>query len=329
MSGLLAYVQDQQQYIGLLLLSHIQLTLLSVAIAVCIGVPLGIYISERERLLRPVMGFANLAQAIPSLALLGFLVPYMGIGAVTAVAMVVLYSLLPILKNTCTGLRNISADTLEAAKGIGMTDMQVLFKVRLPLALPVIMAGIRISSVTAVGLMTIAAYIGAGGLGTLVISGIQTDNPNMILAGAIPACCLALLMDFLMSKVETAVTPVSLRPASKKIAYNILKALGLREYGPTLISCPTCGRTRINLEKLALEVERRLDEIAEPITVAVMGCVVNGPGEAREADIGIAGGIGEGLLFRKGEIIKKVSEDKIVDELFDEIKKILVERKMK
>ena len=89
MSGLLAYVQDQQQYIGLLLLSHIQLTLLSVAIAVCIGVPLGIYISERERLLRPVMGFANLAQAIPSLALLGFLVPYMGIGAVTAVAMVV------------------------------------------------------------------------------------------------------------------------------------------------------------------------------------------------------------------------------------------------
>lgn len=95
-----------------------------------------------------------------------------------------------------------------------------------------------------------------------------------------------------------------------KVAYNILKALGLREYGPTLISCPTCGRTRINLEKLALEVERRLDEIAEPITVAVMGCIVNGPGEAREADIGIAGGIGEGLLFRKGEIIKKSAKIK-------------------
>lgn len=95
-----------------------------------------------------------------------------------------------------------------------------------------------------------------------------------------------------------------------KVAYNILKALGLREYGPTLISCPTCGRTRINLEKLALEVERRLSEIAEPITVAVMGCVVNGPGEAREADIGIAGGIGEGLLFRKGEIIKKSAKIK-------------------
>ena len=107
-----------------------------------------------------------------------------------------------------------------------------------------------------------------------------------------------------------------------KVAYNILKALGLREYGPTLISCPTCGRTRINLEKLALEVERRLDEIAEPITVAVMGCVVNGPGEAREADIGIAGGIGEGLLFRHGEILRKVPQDKLVDALMDEIDKL-------
>ena len=104
-----------------------------------------------------------------------------------------------------------------------------------------------------------------------------------------------------------------------KVAYNILKALGLREYGPTLISCPTCGRTRINLEKLALEVERRLDEIAEPITVAVMGCIVNGPGEAREADIGIAGGIGEGLLFRKGEIIKKVKEEKLLETLRQEL----------
>ncbi len=113
-----------------------------------------------------------------------------------------------------------------------------------------------------------------------------------------------------------------------KTAYAILKALGLREYGPTLISCPTCGRTRISLEKLALEVERRLDKITEPITVAVMGCVVNGPGEAREADVGIAGGIGEGLLFRKGEILRKVPEDRLVEELFAEIDHILLERKV-
>ncbi len=112
-----------------------------------------------------------------------------------------------------------------------------------------------------------------------------------------------------------------------KVAHDILKSLGLRDSGPTLISCPTCGRTRISLEKLALEVERRMADIKEPISVAVMGCVVNGPGEARGADVGIAGGVGEGLLFRKGEIIRKVPEENIVDELFIEIAKITDERK--
>ena len=114
-----------------------------------------------------------------------------------------------------------------------------------------------------------------------------------------------------------------------KTAYEILKSLGLRNYGPTLISCPTCGRTRINLEKLALEVEKRLANIKDTITVAVMGCVVNGPGEAREADVGLAGGIGEGLIFRKGEVLRKVPEDQLVAELFKEIDKILEERKEK
>lgn len=112
-----------------------------------------------------------------------------------------------------------------------------------------------------------------------------------------------------------------------KTAYSILKALNLREYGPTLISCPTCGRTRINLEKLALTVEKRLSEIKEPISVAVMGCVVNGPGEAREADVGIAGGMGEGLVFKKGQILRKVPEEQLINALFLEIENILNERK--
>ena len=113
-----------------------------------------------------------------------------------------------------------------------------------------------------------------------------------------------------------------------KVAKEILKALRLREFGPTLISCPTCGRTQIQLEKLALMVEQRLQELDEPITVAVMGCAVNGPGEAREADVGIAGGIGQGLIFRKGQIIKKVKEEEIISELFAEIDRIIAERKM-
>jgi (E)-4-hydroxy-3-methylbut-2-enyl-diphosphate synthase len=112
-----------------------------------------------------------------------------------------------------------------------------------------------------------------------------------------------------------------------KVGFEILKSLGLRTYGPTLISCPTCGRTSIDLEKLANVVENRLAEIKEPISVAVMGCIVNGPGEARESDVGIAGGKGEGLVFRKGLVIKKVPEDHLVNELFIEIDKILDERK--
>lgn len=109
--------------------------------------------------------------------------------------------------------------------------------------------------------------------------------------------------------------------------FEILKSLGLRQHGPTLVSCPTCGRTSVSLEKMAKEVEVRLATIPEPITVAVMGCVVNGPGEAREADVGIAGGCGEGLLFRKGEILRKVPEDQLVEELFNEIDTIIKERK--
>lgn len=110
-----------------------------------------------------------------------------------------------------------------------------------------------------------------------------------------------------------------------KVANEILKALGLKEYGPTLISCPTCGRCNIDLPSIAEKVERRLDGITKPIKVAVMGCVVNGPGEARDADIGIAGGKGEGLVFRKGEIINKVPEDKLVDALFEELDKLIQE----
>ncbi len=113
-----------------------------------------------------------------------------------------------------------------------------------------------------------------------------------------------------------------------RVAYDILKSLGLRNYGPTIIACPTCGRTSIDLESLALEVERRLANITDTITVAVMGCVVNGPGEAREADVGIAGGIGEGLLFRKGVVLKKLPENQLVDALFEEINMIIEERKI-
>lgn len=180
---LIRYILQNSADIIRFLIEHCRLTLLAVFLAVLIGVPLGIIISYLKKLRAPVLGSANIVQAIPSLALLGFLIPFLGIGARPAVFMVVVYSLLPIIKNTATGLDSITNDLVEAATGIGMTPRQVLFKVKLPLALPVIMAGVRISAVTAVGLVTIAAFIGAGGLGYLVYSGIRTVNNAQILAG--------------------------------------------------------------------------------------------------------------------------------------------------
>lgn len=203
-------IQNKDQIISLTI-EHVKLTAIAVGIAILIGVPLGILISYVKKLNKPILGIANVVQAIPSMALLGFAIPFLGIGTLPAVVMVILYSLLPIIKNTYTGVQSIDADIIEASRGIGLTKSQILMKVQIPLALPVIMAGIRISAVTAVGLMTMAAFIGGGGLGFLVFSGIRTVNNYQILAGAVPACILALLVDYLVGLVEKLVTPISLQ----------------------------------------------------------------------------------------------------------------------
>jgi len=210
--GFLDYVIQNKDQIFSLMLEHIRLTMASVGLSLLIGVPLGILICYIKKLSKPIIGISNVIQAIPSMALLGFAIPFLGIGVVPAVITVLLYSLLPIIKNTYTGIDNIDREMIESAVGIGLTKFQILMKVQIPLALPVIMAGVRISAVTAVGLMTIAAFIGAGGLGLLVFSGIRTVNNYQILAGAIPACLLALLVDYLAGLVERLVTPVSLQP---------------------------------------------------------------------------------------------------------------------
>ena len=179
-------IENKDQSLSLFL-EHIELTVLAVAFAILIGVPIGIFISYVKKLNKPVLGIASVVQAIPSMALLGFMIPFLGIGTVPAIVVVILYSLLPIIKNTYTGISGISDTMIEAATGIGLTKGQILFKIQIPQALPVIMAGIRISAVSAVGLMTMAAFIGGGGLGYLIFSGIRTVNNYQILAGAIPA----------------------------------------------------------------------------------------------------------------------------------------------
>ena len=202
MANFIKYIINQKSQIINLLLQHIQLTFIAILFAIIIGIPLGILVSKNEKIRKYILGLINIFQAIPSMALLGLLVPMLGIGSKPAIVAVVLYSLLPIVKNTSTGILGIDKNIIESATGIGLTSKQILYKIQLPLALPVIMAGIRISAVTAVGLMTLAAFIGAGGLGYLVFSGVQTVNNVMILAGAIPACILALVVDYLFSQVE-------------------------------------------------------------------------------------------------------------------------------
>lgn len=228
--GFMEFIASRSSQITALILEHIQLTIFAVVIAIAIGIPLGILITRVKKLSGPILGFANVIQAVPSLALLGFLIPLLGIGSKPAILMVFLYSLLPIIKNTYTGLMNINPDIIEASKGMGMTKSQILRMVQLPLALPIIMTGIRISAVTAVGLMTIAAFVGAGGLGYMVFSGVQTVNNYMILAGAIPACLLALAMDFVVGKIEKGVTPPGIRKADGTI-----KLPKKKSYKPTLM----------------------------------------------------------------------------------------------
>lgn len=184
---------------------HLVLVLVSTLLAVAVGVPLGIALTRRPRLARPVLGFANVVQTIPSLALFGFLIPLPligGIGARTAIAALVVYALLPILRNTYTGILSVDPAVIESATGLGMTPGQRLRQVELPLALPVVLAGVRIATVISIGLATIAAAIGAGGLGVLIYRGVAIVDHRLILAGAVPAALLALAADAGLGLVE-------------------------------------------------------------------------------------------------------------------------------
>ena len=183
-------------------LQHIGLTFISLIIAVLIGLPLGIFIARRKAFSGPVLGVAGVLQTIPSIALLGFMIPLLGIGPKPAIVALLLYALLPIIRNTYTGITGVDSNVKEAAVAMGMNKWQLLFKVELPLAMPVILAGIRTATVINVGVATLASYIAAGGLGEFIFGGISLNNTNMILAGAIPAAMLAILFDSALSLLQ-------------------------------------------------------------------------------------------------------------------------------
>jgi len=186
----------------LLVGQHIGLVAISTAMAALIGLPLGVLVARRPAWRRPVLGLANVFQTIPSLALFGLLIPVFGIGAWTAISALVVYALLPIVRNTYVGITGVDPAVREAGRGMGMTEGELLRLVELPLAAGVILAGVRIATVVSVGIATIAAAIGAGGLGVYIFRGVATVDNTLILAGAIPAALLALLADAVLGFVE-------------------------------------------------------------------------------------------------------------------------------
>jgi osmoprotectant transport system permease protein len=193
-----------------LTLEHLKLVGISTLLAVLIGIPLGILITRWPSLNKPVLGGANIIQTIPSLALFGFLLPAPWIGARAdrlAILALALYALLPLIRNTYAGIQGVDRAIVEAGRGMGMTDHQLLFQVELPLALGVIIAGVRIATVISVGLATIAAAIGAGGLGEYIFRGLAMVNNQVILAGAIPAAVMALLADVSLGWLEKRLSP--------------------------------------------------------------------------------------------------------------------------
>ena len=196
------FIIEQHEKLFTQVVQHLGLTFLSLLLAIIVGIPLGILISRKRKLSNPVLGIAGILQTIPSIALLGFMIPAFGIGATPAIIALLIYALLPIIRNTYTGITGVDLTVIEAAKAMGMNKKQMLFKVELPLAMPVIIAGIRTAAVINVGVATLASFVAAGGLGEFIFGGISLNNTNMILAGAIPAALLAVLLDQVIAVLQ-------------------------------------------------------------------------------------------------------------------------------
>jgi len=206
-AGLWAYLQDQRTVIARLALRHVELVALSLLIAIAIALPLGLLLERAAGGAEAFIRSVGVLQTLPGIALLAFMIPLFGIGVVPAIVALVLYSLYPIVRNTYTGVRDADAAAVSAAHALGMTDGQILREVRLPLATPVIMAGIRTAAVIDVGTATLAAFIGAGGLGEPIVAGLALSDTRMILSGAIPAALLAIAVDAGLAIVERWTRP--------------------------------------------------------------------------------------------------------------------------
>ncbi|BAK16933.1 ABC-type proline/glycine betaine transport systems, permease component [Solibacillus silvestris StLB046] len=202
------YMRENGSYVFSQFLAHFQLSVYGVLLASIIGIPIGIWISKFPKISGPVITLANIIQTIPALALMAMIMLVLGLGKTTVIVTVFFYSLLPIVKNTFVGIRNIDRSLTDAGRGMGMTKLQILYMVELPLSLSVIITGIRIALVVAIGIVAIGAFIGAGGLGDIIIRGTNaTSGTAIILAGALPTALMAILADVLLLWLEKRLDP--------------------------------------------------------------------------------------------------------------------------
>lgn len=212
MSAIQSFLSQNGNTLMRLIWEHLYLSVISVSLGIIFAVPLGIYLTRvNKKIADFVITIASILQSLPSLALLALMIVVVGVGQLPAILALFIYSLLPILRNTYTGVKSVDADLIDAAKGMGMTSKQILKQVQLPQAAPVIMAGIRLSTTYVIAWTTLASYIGAGGLGDFIFGGLNLYIPELIIGGTIPVTILALLIDFILGLVEKKLTPINLR----------------------------------------------------------------------------------------------------------------------
>ena len=190
---------------------HLYISAIALGLGILVAVPLGIVLTRLPKISNLVIGIASVLQTIPSLALLALMIPFFGVGKFPAIIALFIYSLLPILRNTFSGMKNVDRNYRDVAKGMGMTNLQSIFTVELPIAIPTIMAGIRLAAVYVIAWATLASYIGAGGLGDLIFSGLNNFQPPLIIAGTVPVILMALIIDQLLGLLEDRMTPAALR----------------------------------------------------------------------------------------------------------------------
>lgn len=216
MSTITHFFAENGENLVRLIWEHLYISAISVSLGVLFAVPIGIWLTRiNDRVADLVIGFVSILQSLPSLALLTLMIPLIGVGQVPAIVALFIYSLMPIMRNTYAGIQSVDEGMVDAAKGMGMTTIQLLQKVELPQAAPIIMAGIRLSTTYVIAWTTLASFIGAGGLGDFIFNGLNLYIPELIIGGTIPVTVIALLADFLLSCLEQKVTPINLRESTK------------------------------------------------------------------------------------------------------------------